>query len=102
VAPQAVACVLFSGAELPNLGLACRPNRSLVLRLPSETFASFLAPSLPMGLTDALILTASLSSQLTGRDRDAGNHQQGDWEDSPHAMLGDLEGPSHAMLKVWD
>src|SRR6202011_1601071 len=74
VAPQAVACVLFSGAELPNLGLACRPNRSLVLRLPSETFASFLAPSLPMGLTDALILTASLS-QLTGRDRDAGHHQ---------------------------
>lgn len=100
--------MLFSGAEPPNLGLACRPNRSLALRLPSETFASLLAPSLPIGQIDALILTASLSSPviaaliLTGRDREAGNHHQGDWEDSPHAMLGDLEGPSHAMLKVWE
>src|SRR5258708_24066850 len=67
VAPQAVACVLFSGAELRNLGLACRPNRSLVLRLPSETFASLLAPSLFIGLTASLRLTASLCSQLTCR-----------------------------------
>jgi hypothetical protein len=104
MASQAAACVLFSGAEPRNLGLACLPNWSLVLRLPSGSVASLLAPSLSIGLTDALILTASLSSKptpaFTGHDREAGNHHQRDREVSPHAMLGDREGPPHAMLEV--
>jgi hypothetical protein len=106
MASQAAARVLFSGAEPLNLGLACLPNWSLVLRLPSGSFASLLAPSPSVGLIYALILTASLSSQptaaliFTGREREAGNHHQRDWEDSSHAMLDDREGPSHAMLEV--
>ncbi len=105
MASQAAACVLFSGAEPLNLGLACLPNWSLVLRLPSGSFASLLAPSPSVGLIYALILTASLSHPtavliFTGREREAGNHHQRDWEDSSHAMLDDREGPSHAMLEV--
>ena len=100
--------MLFSGAEPLDLGLACRPNRSLVPRLLSGIPGSLLAPSPPTGLIVASILTASLASErtaaliLTDDDRDAADHHQRDWEDSPHAMLDDREGPSHAMLKVWE
>ena len=99
--------MLFSGAEPLDLGLACRPNRSLAPRLLSGIFASLLAPS-PASLIVALILSVSLASEptaaliLTGGDREAADHHQRDWEDSPHAMLDDREGPSHAMLKVWE
>ena len=99
--------MLFSRAEPLDLGSACRPNRSLAPRL-SGILASLLAPSAPTGLIVALILTASLASEptaaliLTGGDREATDHHQRDWEDSPHAMLDDREGPSHAMLKVWE
>jgi hypothetical protein len=103
-----MACVLFSWTEPLNLGSACLPNRSLALRFLSGTFASLLASSPPIGLIGALILTASCSFQptvaliLSGRDREGGGDHQRDWEDSSHAMLGDREGPSHAMLKVWE
>src|ERR1700704_6396807 len=106
-----------SASNGPHALLRGRTSRSRI-GMPSEQVLGpasplrnpcfLVGPEPPTGLIVALILTASLASEptaaliLTGVDREAADHHQRDWEDSPHAMLDDREGPSHAMLKVWE